>query len=219
MFHPEEYIPPTALYQMLSEQCHRSGIKDINLPMYCMTAEWLIRRYGNTANWSLTEDALEWLEQEGGFRHDQRVMAEYIIRLIVDYHNGRTSEPCQIFTITCSCGRQVSRKDAASHQYPMYRCTCGKACGYHKGDGWPLGLMADQETRKWRVVLHETYAELCEYWRTDNKNGYTKLASLLSVPQYRCHFSLVGSASRAQEINQIMQAEIDRLKETFSLTA
>ncbi len=206
------YLPPKALRRLLSDQCQQSGIDGVDVLLYAVIGEWLCRRYGSTEDWSLPEEAVTWLAAESGFKEDQRVKATYIAQLICDYHAGRKSAHCPIFTITCDCGRQVSRKGQDAHRYPMYRCICGRSCGYHKGDGWPLGLMADREARRWRGILHQAYDQLCEQWRIDNKRGYVKLAALLGVPLHQCHFSLVVEVNRAKEIRNIMQEEIDRIQ-------
>lgn len=213
------YLPPRPLRQLLTKQCQLSGIDSVDVLLYAVIGEWLCRRYGDIDNWSLPDEAVTWLAAESGFKEDQRVKATYVANLICDYHAGRKSIACPIFTITCDCGRQVSRKGQESHRYPMYRCSCGRSCGYHKGDGWPLGLMADADARRWRGILHQVYDVLCKYWRIDNKRGYEKLAKLLGVPLHQCHFSLVVDVPRAQEIRKLMLEEIERMQREGQVTS
>lgn len=205
------HIPAKPLIRLLATQAQKSGIEAVDILQYAVIAEWLCARYGNTKDWSIPIEALTWLQVESGFREDQRVKATYVANLLLDYHAGRSSAPCPEFQIRCHCGNLASRKDAKNHRYPMYRCSCGNAVGYHKGDGWPLGLLASKEVREWRGVLHATYDRLCQLWGVSPKKGYANLAALLDVPLYQCHFSLVIDSGRAQQINEIMFQEIERL--------
>ena len=203
--------PPKTLITLLMKQTVRSKIAAVDIQQYALIAMWLCNRYGDVTNWSIPREALDWLRAESGFQEHQKVKATYIARLLLDYHADQPSEKCPEFQIVCGCGRTVSRTNSEHHRYPMYRCSCGCAVGYHKGDGWPLGLMASREVRRWRTTLHETHERLCNLWGVGVKKGYVPLAKLLGVPAHRCHFSLVVDEARAIEINAIMEQEIARL--------
>jgi hypothetical protein len=212
------YTPQKSLVSLLSKHTTRSKIEGVDILQYAVIAQWLCYRYGDVQNWFLPEEAIDWLRAESGFKEHQQVKATYVARLLVDYHANRSSAPCPEFRIVCQCGREASRTDSANHRYPMYRCSCGCAVGFHKGDGWPLGLMAAKEVRRWRSVLHATHERLCDLWNLTPKQGYVPLAKLLNVPLIRCHFSLVIDEGRAIEINNIMLQEIARLEKEKKLT-
>lgn len=207
-----QYRPAPELMGKLQRQLARSGIQGVDLPQYAAIAEWLCSRYGDVRNWTIPNESLTWLNQETGFKPEQLVKAIYIANLLLDSQAGKVSEPCPEFRISCACGRMVARKSQAVHRYPMYRCQCGRAVGFHKGDGWPLGLLATREVRMWRGRLHGLFEQLKVLWGcTDENQSYPLLAKLLGIQELNCHFALLDSIERAVEIEAIMKAEIERL--------
>lgn len=200
------------LRSILAKQTAVSDIQKVDLAQYVQIAQWLVRRYGDMTRLTLPADCRTWLAQEPGLNDEQKTKAIYIASLLLDSEAGRTSEPCPPFQVICSCGRKVSRKSAEHHRYPMYRCSCGKAVGIHKGDGWPLGLLSSREVRSWRGRLHHTYRTLEIMWGMKENEGYPRLAQLLGIPQERCHFALLDSVDRAKEIERVLQDEIARVQ-------
>lgn len=209
---PNQYRPAAGLLKIMSLQTSRSGITGVDLPQYAAIAEWLCNRYGDPKRGTIPVESLQWLQNEAGFKQEQLVKATYIALLLLDFQEGRVSEPCPEFRISCPCGRMVSRKSSDCHRYPMYRCQCGRAVGFHKGDGWPLGLLASREVRRWRGRLHDLFSQLSTMWGCADENAsYPRLAELLNINVLNCHFALLDSVERAIEIQDAMLAEIARI--------
>lgn len=88
------------------------------------------------------------------------------------------------------CGSTSISLKLTAYGY-AYECNvCHSTVGCHKGTSMPLGILADEETKKLRMQCHELFDKK---WRNprERKALYSQLADLLGISPGSCHFAMM----------------------------
>lgn len=67
---------------------------------------------------------------------------------------------------------------------------CGAFCGTHDGTNIPLGAPANEQTRKYRLLLHRIFDSKWAGGHEARNNAYIWLAEQMGMPLKYCHFAL-----------------------------
>lgn len=95
---------------------------------------------------------------------------------------------------------------------PMWKCMgCGATVGCHRNspENKPLGIFADEEMKKLRILCHERFDYKKNYqkrWNnTNERNGkYRRLANEMGIPVNQCHFAKMDKA-RLQQALEVLE--------------
>lgn len=92
------------------------------------------------------------------------------------------------------CGRRMILKTGRYGLF--YGCIgfpeCGGVLGAHAGNGKPMGVQADAETRKARIAAHNAFDPLWRGGRMSRSTAYHWLASRLMIAYADCHIGNFG---------------------------
>ena len=105
--------------------------------------------------------------------------------------------------VFCTCGNQAELTDSSIVYKKSYgniwHCKdCGNYVGVHKATNQPLGILANEATRRARKVAHHYFDQL---WRgkknekLTRKFWYASLAQHLSINFQNCHMGLFDEAT------------------------
>ena len=90
---------------------------------------------------------------------------------------------------------------------PFYECgTCHARVGCHPGTVKPLGILADEETRKLRIACHWMFDHKGHQpaWRScrERNRRYARLVEIMGISVRQCHFAKMDKAllKKAMEI-------------------
>ena len=89
------------------------------------------------------------------------------------------------------CGGSSIRLIQDRYGY-RYECdTCQASVGCHKGTTRPLGVLADEDTKKLRIKCHELFDKK---WRNRRERNalYKQMADLMGISPESCHFALMS---------------------------
>ena len=103
------------------------------------------------------------------------------------------------------------RKDLADKNF--YICdTCKSSVGCHAAGTWhgdtvhegdePMGVMADAELRRHRIMMHGLFDPLWHNKFMTRKDAYVALAAELGIPVSKCHISWFTK----EQVPQVMRA-------------
>lgn len=95
----------------------------------------------------------------------------------------------------------------------IYLCTdCGAAVSCHPNTDHPMGLMADQQTRRLRGQAHQQFDKLWKQGYTTRAEAYRSLASALMLTEEKCHISMFD-ADQCKEAIKFAKQRLHELKQ------
>jgi len=103
-----------------------------------------------------------------------------------------------------------ARSDRAIRKGPFWGCSRFPSCKATHGahpDGQPLGLPADKETKRWRIVAHEAFDRLWEpAGPSARAAAYRWLSRSMALTEAECH---IGRFS-IEQCKQVIELAIDQ---------
>jgi len=86
----------------------------------------------------------------------------------------------------------------------IYYCLrCGNYVGVHKETDKPLGLIADEQTRKARIYAHEIFDNLFKSKLMTRHNSYKILQAIMDMSQDEAHISRFDKEQCGELINRL----------------
>lgn len=93
-----------------------------------------------------------------------------------------------------------------------YCKACGAAVSCHPESKYPMGKMADRETRAARGRAHKHFDQIFNHYRIMGRSSaYTWLASAMGIPRNKCHISYF-SADQCGLVVKLSKAKIKQHK-------
>lgn len=100
---------------------------------------------------------------------------------------------CGEATVTLTSNSAIYGREYGDWPYVYLCLLCGASVGTHPHSVYPLGLMADKETRALRTALHAIIDPAWKSGRVSRSELYRMMADALGLPRFH-----VGDLSREQ---------------------
>ena len=184
------------LRYLITSHAKRSGFNRYDAHMYVEYASQLFQLAGVDHVRDLPED----LPQLSVTLNLDEVSSQQIMQIaimLLDLKHKRKLRLPQPLRITCDCGKAAGY----SRHYHRYICQrCNKLAYAHKGDHWPMGLMANAAIRYKRKQCHELFEHLWVARLGNFKLAYQRLMEITGLPRTELHFGKINSIVDAHRV-------------------
>jgi hypothetical protein len=91
------------------------------------------------------------------------------------------------------------------YAYQCARPSCGAYVGLHPFTNYPLGTLADEQTRRARSLAKDYFNPLWKNRVMTRTEAYAWLATVMNLPPELCHFGLFNVDQCSAAVKHIME--------------
>jgi hypothetical protein len=115
---------------------------------------------------------------------------------------------------TCRyCGSKVRLVDdevlyGQSYGSKIFLCQnddCQARVGTHDGSKKPLGILADEELRRWRSTAHAAFDPIWQKTRRSRRAAYKMMQNAIGVSRSRAHIAMLDTGECKDLIRWLME--------------
>lgn len=119
----------------------------------------------------------------------------------------------EVVPICVECGKEGVLTDGSRiyphrpdlHHKHFYLCECGAYCGCHPRSVVPLGRPCGPDTRRARMIAHDTFDPIWRDGHMSRSKAYQWLARETGIPFAECHIGMM-TADQARLVTRIALA-------------